>query len=546
MLLQDLLLLLTVDFGTWSDDPNRPDYASPAYREMAPRWQLVSDIRAGTIEIRRKKQFYLPRFEQESITDWESRVGMTFVADHYATTLVEHVGLVMANPPKLGDDVPGEIVDLCENIDGEGNHIEVFLTNALDTALDLGHCVLYTDYPITDNIKTRADETMAQVRPYVTLYRASDVLSPRFVTVGGVRELVQVVFRECSSEAEGEFGQEEKTRFREIKQEVFYDDVSGRAVGLGGIAWRIFEQDDDAPTSAGETGVREGATFTLKGEGVITGPKRIPARIVYGGRKFGSMHTEPHLMGLAFSNIEETQVSSDYAAVMHKCNVPTPVFIGRNLTTGDGTGATVQMGQGIDIPIGGDAKFLEPGGAAINATRVRLEDIRSQMRRQGATTGDETGKIMTAIEAKIYAKQRNAKLTKAARSLQDATEGMLSDFAAFMGLKDGGSVVINQDFAAEGIDPAYLNVLVQAYTQNALPLDALMYALEKGRLPEDFSAEDAAVQLIIAAAAKEDAAAALAKEQAANPQPLAPNPAQANVAPGNGNVAPPVDVQKAA
>jgi hypothetical protein len=70
--------------------------------------------------------------------------------------------------------------------------------------------------------------------------------------------------------------------------------------------------------------------------------------------------------------------------------------------------------------------------------------------------------------------------------------------AAFLKLPNGGgSVVINQDFAGEGLDPALLTVYLNAYTNGALPLDALMYALEKGRLPEDFQAEDEGARQVV-------------------------------------------------
>lgn len=524
MLVQDLLLLNTEDFGGTSDDPGRPDYARPAYHDMAPRWQLVHDIRGGTISIRRKKMFYLPRFEAETVADWESRVEMTFVADHYATTLVEHVGLVMAQPPKIGDDVPQKIRDLIEDFDGAGNHIDVFTAEALSEALHLGHVVLFTDHPVAVAGATLEDDRLAQRRPYVTMYRASDVMSWRASVVGGVQTLTQIVFREHDHVLDGDFGIKEVTRFREIKQEVFYDIISGRATGLGAITWRAWTQDNAQSAAVLAVGTADsGATFTPAGEGTIIGPKRICARVVYGGQKLGLLHSLPHLIGLAFSNVEETQVASDYASIMHKANVPTPVFIGRNQDP-TGAGTTVQMGQGIDIPIGGDAKFLEPSGKALGATRQRIEDIRTQMRRQGASSGDESGKVMTAIEAKIYAKQRNAKLSRAARSMQDALEGVFEDMAAFMGLPDGGSLVMNQDYSGDGIDPVYLGVLVQAYVAGAMPLDALLYALEKGKLPDDFSASDSALQLIAEEMAKQDAAEAEAKRLAENPPKVMPPP----------------------
>lgn len=513
MLPTDALLTNTQELGQTSTDPARPDYAVPAYRDMLPYWQLVDDLRAGTIQVRLKANTYLPKFEAETPVDWAARIAMTFVQDHYATTTAEHVGLVFANPPKVGDDVPPRLEDLFEDIDGEGNHLDVFATSALDAALHLGHCVLFTDYPVADGIKTLKDEQVAQARPYVTLYHANDVLNWRYETVGGVRILVQIMFRERGTEADGAFGVKDAVRYREIKQEVAYDEQTGRAIALGAITWRVWKEQKDGSGAM---------TFGEVGAGEIVGPKRICARVVYGGERLGLLYTRPHLLGLAFSNIEETQVGSDYASVMHKCNVPTAIFIGRNV--GDGTDKTVQMGQGIDIPTGGDAKFLEPTGGALAGTRQRIADIRAQMRRQGATTDDATGKVMTAAEAQLYAKQRNAKLTRAARSLQDALEGVFADMADFLGLEDGGSIAINQDFAGEGIDPAYLTVLVNAYINNALPLDALLYALEKGRLPEDFQAEDSALKLIADEMAKQDAAAALAKKLAQNPPPPPPMP----------------------
>ena len=87
--------------------------------------------------------------------------------------------------------------------------------------------------------------------------------------------------------------------------------------------------------------------------------------------------------------------------------------------------------------------------------------------------------------------------------------------------------------------PAYLTVLVQAYIAGALPLDALMYALEKGRLPEDFQSEDAALRLIADEVARQDAATAAAKEAAKNPPPepdaVPTDPGASNGSNGNGS-----------
>lgn len=514
-------LLDTIDFGGFSSDPKRPDYACPAYVEQASRWSLAMDVRESTSAIRRKARKYLPKFEAETLKDWTARILMTFMDDRYSSTLAEHVGLVMAEPVKLGKDVPQQLQDLCEDVDGEGNHLNVFATTTLDAAFHLGHCVLFTDYPEASAIATRADEKAAQARPYVVLFPANDVLMWEEVAVGGVKVLTRLMFREHGSEPAGDFGTKSVVRYKEIKQKVFYDEITGRAKGLGEITWRLWEQ-SDAVNSAGAVEFKEIGT----GGTITKGPPRIAARVVYGGEKKATLQTKPHLYGFALSSIEETQVKSDYASVMHKCNVPTPIFIGRNQAEGE---KTVQMGQGIDIPAGGDAKMLEPSGNALAATRERLLDIQQWMRRQGASTAQgETSRVMTATEAAQDAKARNAKLTRAARSLQDALEGVLADMASFMGIsqsgtvRSGGQVTVNQDFANKGVDPAYLTMLVTAYKEGTLTMEELRFALQTGALPEDFDAEDT-TELIAAEIARQDQAALdarlLADKAKKNPPP---------------------------
>lgn len=470
-------------------DPLRPDLPCDAYREMEPRWNLVDDIREGTLTIRAKKETYLPKFEAETLLDWDARVKLTFANDHYETTITEHVGLVLSAPIALGKDVPAALVPLIEDIDGAGNHLDVFAQSVLDSALHLGHAVLYTDYPDATDVQWKAEEIAAQMRPYVTLYPARDVLDWKHVTVGGVKALVWLKLRERSGETDGDA---DDVTYREVTQAVSYDAVTARATGLGAITWQTYR-------------VAEDGTVEPVGAGLVKGPPRIPARVVYGGQKLGLLRTKPHLYGLSLSSTEETQVKSDYAKVMHSCNVPTPVFIGRNVNDAS---VTVQMGQGIDIPVGGDAKYLEPTGVALSHTRLRLLDIQTQMRRQGATTAaGEGGPAITATEAAQQAKSRNAKLARAARSLQDALEGVLQDFAAFMRIPSGGSLAINANFAGATLDPAYLLVLLKAFEQDGLTLEELRSAIQTGQLPETFDPSDI-LELMANAAAKADQRAA--------------------------------------
>jgi hypothetical protein len=505
--LRDLTQSELGESPSYSTDPTRADYACPLYRQMRPRWEMVDDVRAGTPRLRAKSSTYIPRFEAEVDRDWMARVDMTFAEDHYARTVVDHVGLVLAKEVEVRDDVPEQLAALMEDVDGEGSHLDVFAQATLDAALHYGHSVLLTDYPEPvsaeplswtpppgySRTETLATAGAARKRPYVTLYPATDVLTWRTATIGGVSVIVQIMFRERSVEPDGDYGVTSAERFRELKQDVMVN-ADGRAIALGPITWRTFTKPD-----------RDSAPVE-DDKGVIVGPRQIPVRVVYGGERLGTLYTKPHLFGLALKSLEEVQVQSDYAAIMHKCNVPTPVFVGRP-QTGPGTGETVNMAYGLDIPIGGNAFYMEPSGAALEATRLRLQDIQAAVERQGAASSNiGSGRSITATEASLLAKQRDAKLVRAGRSLQDALEGMLADMAAFLALPDGGSLKIDTDPSQITLDPAYLDVLFRATEAGILPSDAFLAALKTGKLPDDFDAMEEALRMIAAGVADADGA----------------------------------------
>lgn len=469
------------------NNASAPDYLSEAYRRQQVYWSICQDLKEGTQMIRDKKTTYLPKFEYEDIKEYDVRVSMTFVNDHYAQTLTDHVGLVFATMPELSKDVGQKVKDLLENIDGEGTHWQVFMQTLLEKALDYGFAVVFTDYPEVKSRGTKKDAAAKQLRPYCSIYCADQVVSGRVTTVGGVRVITQIVLREDFEADDSNFGVTCRAQYRVLRQEVMRDEFD-TAIGLGAISWELYREKKD-PARRGQV------ELVSVGQGTITGPQQIPVRITYGGPKIDVLESRPHLMQLAYSVWQETQIESDYANVMHKCNVPTPIFIGRgDANNSNKKGTPIKMGNGIDIPVGGDAKILEPSGAALNATRTRLDDLRAQMRRQGAFVHEgNTG--MTATEAAIYARQRNARLVRAARSLKDCGEGILADIAAFVPGQKGGSMSVAMDFAAH-YDTAFADLCLKAYQAGALPLDAVLTVLQTGKLPEEFDAEDIALRMM--------------------------------------------------
>ena len=482
----------------------------PIRREVAgmrAEWQLVNDVDGGTPTVRANSAAYLPRFEAEHVKDYAARLKMTFIENQYRRSLDELVGLAMTHDPKLNDDVPEAIVTQMENVTGEGEHLDIFVRRAMRTGMHYGHAALLTDFPRTQapdapRLNMREAARM-NLRPYTRLVPACDILTWDVTSFGGVNVLTCVAFAEWYDDASTS-----KQQVRQYEQAVIRDVVSATATALGDITYTLWRLESTA---------RGPAEWVVKDTGIIDGPPTIPFRVFYGGERTAPLVTRPYCIDLAYTNIEHAQVTSDYAAVMHKCNVPTPVFTGLRLKEGE----QVNLGIGLQLEDNGTAMMLEPSGAALNATRMRLEDLRAEMRRQGAALPDGTGKVMTAQEAALYARQRNARLAVASRSLQDACEAMLQDFASFQKLPSGGGITLSRDFSSSIHDTGYLTVLKDATDAGFLPVDAFLYALVNGKLPDDFEPVGAALAMMAEqeAQAKLDAQQALDFARATPPAP---------------------------
>ena len=491
-----------MNLGAMNTPNDQPSHRDADYVEQTPYWDLCKDVKASTPILRAKKEVYLPRFSSESMQDWEARVKMSFADNHYDQTLADHVGLVFSKDPVIEEGAPIELEDFIENVDGESTHFTVFAKQFFEAALDLGHAAIIVDFPsVPDGVRIdKADAKAMRMNPYWSIIRADQIVNKRATTIGGSRVLTQVTIAEEASIDDGMFGSKCVTQYRTITQDVLYRTtnpaLAARPSGLGAITYRVWAQSKDNPNQ-----------YNVIEEGTILGPDRIPIAICYGGPKLGLLRSRPHLLGLAHTSVEELQVKSDYANIMHKCNVPTPIFIGRGpqIDTGEKGSDEVQMGVGIDIPLGGDAKMLEPSGAAIGATRERINDIREQLKRQGAWIRGVAQTSMTATEFTQLARRTSARLITASRSCKDALEQAIIFTLQFMNVPitdEGVTVTMAKDFGMPSIDPNLLNAYTSIYNAGGLPLEALLYAAKHGELPEEFEPEQAAAEAMAAEAVR--------------------------------------------
>lgn len=455
-----------------AEPQDRPDFETAATKAMKARATFIRDMRAGTTGLRSKPGDYLPKFEGESVDDWHARANMTFAFDAVDVAIGAMVGLALKGGIGLENDVPQPIRDIAENIDGEGAHIEVFAQRVLDDALTDGHAGILTDFPhvVTEPGATRTAADDAALRPYLVKVQMADIGPPRIALIDGKPTLTQLVIRQTTEEPFGDFGSAMVTRYRRY---MLTDQGPGFEVLI-----------ESKSKTSNQSQFATEVPFTL-----IRGPNRIPFAPVYGGQQTGFLTSLPPQEGLAFSQLMHAQIGSDRRVSEHKTSVPTPAITGLSDKMLGPDGTLVLGGSAaILLDPGGDAKYMEISGNGLESLRLHQEDVERRMAAQSLSMMQrEEGQAATATAHKLTEGQRQSKLWRASRSLQDAMEASFQFMAEFLGLPSGGSVVIKRDFGAL-IDLPTLTLLSNDVEKGNLSLGTylkfLTEALELGIDPE--------------------------------------------------------------
>lgn len=465
---------------------NAANYLSPAYRRLARGWLFVRLIRAINDSIRDQSAAILPRADAEGVDSYRTRVAMTFGYNALDEALHGLVGVATRHDPVLEADVPPRLVKEWEDIDGQGTHGAVFVQRALNDALQDGHAALLVDYPLAPAGLTLAQEQALGLRAYVLLKTIDQITSWSIGRVLGRHVVTMVKLAESREIPDGKYGSKTIPRFRTLRQAVRPDGVTPY------VTYEVEEATE--ATSAAEP------TYVTVASGEIRGPGWMAFFPFYGGEQVGLLDSRPPLQGMAYSNLDHTQVKSDRRYSMHKCAITIPVFRGRTRTAGiQQEKLVVSSDDGIDVSEAGGAEYLEPKGTALQALLDELNAIERRMGSQGySMLRSQSPQTMTATEKVLQQSREDSKLSRAVRSLHDALESAFDAMAQFYGLPDGGSIMMPQEFTDTFLEPAEMTFLADLEEAGKLTLSTLLHELQKGgRVLQgvDLEAELAAIEL---------------------------------------------------
>jgi len=400
---------------------------------MEADWELARALLGGTRAMREAGQKYLPKWPNEDQKAYDCRLASAVLFPAYKRTVDTLTGKPFAEPITLGNDVPANIAEWTKDIDLRGRNIDAFAADLMESALGYGIGGILVDYPKTQDqdgrllYPTRAAEIAAGVRPYFIQIHPWQVLGWRDEYQDGMWKLTQLRLMECVDEPDGEYGVKSVNQVRVL--------TPG--------AWEVHRQNEKKEWFQYDSGT--------------TSLDIIPYVPVYGQRT-GFMIGRPPLIEVANLNVAHWQCASDQQTILHMARVPILAVIGVD----DQFEMTVGAASAVKIPTGGDMKWVEHTGKAIEAGADELEALEERMRQSGA-------ELLVLRPGKITATQTATEnavgmcaLHRIANNLEDALDQALQIMALWVGESEGGHVELFKDFGAASLAEASTQLLLDS------------------------------------------------------------------------------------
>lgn len=442
----------------------KPSVATPssAYLRMLPRWKMIDALLGGTEAMREAGESYLPRYEAESAKNYQVRLARATLFNMTEQTLNTLSGKPFETQIVLGEDVPEPVVALMEDVDQQGNNLQSFCRAWFREAWAKGfsHALIEhaTPEPREDGTpRTLADDRADGLRPYWVNISPEAIIAAYSQFLHGKEMLTHVRIMETCVE-------------RRDWEEVTVTRVRVLEPGK----WELW-----APRESG----KDDGEWIIEAEGT-TGLSYIPLVTFYTSKRTGLMECKPPLTDLAHLNVAHWQSGSDQRNVLTVSRFP--------ILAGAGVPADYEIKVGPNNFLTTEAAegkwyYVEHTGAAITAGQTDLESLENQMATYGAEylrkksgTETATGRALDSAEAVSY-------LGATVMDFQDAVELALQYTADWLGLEEGGSVVLNHDLGLTEGDAAELDALLKMRAQRDISRKALLSAMRDRKvLPDDF------------------------------------------------------------
>lgn len=319
--------------------------------EIEQQWRISNDVFEGTHRMRKAKETYLPKFEEEDQQAYKQRLKKAVLKNVYKKTLTKAVGNLLKNG--VTSNFPNE-----DNVDGKGTTLKAFAAKCGVRAAQQGIAYVIVDAPQgVDEMSLQLAE-MFNVEPYFMIVNNLDVTEIKYTFIGSTVVPILFEYRYILPDAEGDI------------RKVF--ELVGDKNGYTFVHWRIEKVVEDDNRQIIE-------------EDYIDIPV-LPIVAMYGSDTDDVFVNAPPYLDLAYYNIMHYQATSDAAIAHHVAATPMLLFKGSQATERDAKGnkktskVKVSPWQAMSTTDpNADAKWVETSGASLTQHREWLKHIEDDM-----------------------------------------------------------------------------------------------------------------------------------------------------------------------
>jgi hypothetical protein len=410
------------------------DGMSDAVSAMRPDLDKIEALMGGTNAMRKAGTTYLKKWPMEDQDSYDFRLQTSTLYNAFART-VENMAAKPFTEEVKWTGIDTEVEAWFGNIDLQRRSLHMFAQDVFLYGLRDGLTHVLIDHqPTRDEngnllYKTKADEIKAGLRPYAIHIKQSQILGWLSSCIDGVEKLTQLRIKESVTEPDGEFG---TTIVEQIR------------VYMPG-AWQTYRKNSEELWMPYKNGT--------------TSLDFIPL-VTYYTRRTGFMTATPPLNNLADLNIKHWNSESDQFSLLHTARVPILAIIGVD----EQESGKLKIGAktALTLPVGGDAKYVEHSGKAIEAGRNSLKDLEQQMEAMGAELVTASVVASTATENVLDSAKSQCQLSAMAQGLEIFLDQMVDIMAAWRGLGEQGDIDVFDDFATITVNSATAGAFVTA------------------------------------------------------------------------------------
>lgn len=430
----------------------------PLYAEYQEDWSTCRDAYRGERVIKARGRKYLPptsgmeadgmdNANQLGYKAYQAYLTRAIYPDFVKLAVEHFIGMMHSRPPAI--ELPAALEPLRAAADATGNPIEHLLRRINEQQLVVGRVGLMLDLPRTPD--------PAQPLPYIALYRAESIIN---WDDGSKEELDKpvlnlVVLDESEFKRGADFEWDTVEQYRVLilgdptanEQTGVYRQGLFSEKGSGGSALSFNEGNLITPSIRGRTLTRVPFEFANTKD-TVTSPD------------------DPPLLGLARLCLAIYRGEADYRQNLFMQGQDTLVRIGY---VSDDTEQRTGAGAIIDVPVGGDAKYIGVSSNGLSEQGKALENDRAeaaQLAGRLATAKSKAIESGDALQTRVAAAV--ASLTTVALSGAMALERLLKVAAEWVGANpDEVKVTPNLEFADSAFDTKNLVELMTAKTMGA-------------------------------------------------------------------------------